>query len=354
MNYTLRSAALAAAPIFAAVLTACGGGAATTPTAGQLSAASRPAMTSGGASSTCMSSPCIYVTNTKPARNASVTVYPIMAKGNAAPVTEISGAATGLIDPTGIALDAQHNIYVSNVVSGSSTISEINVFPAGSSGNAAPVQTIGGSATLLAYANAIAVDANQNIYIANEGISGSDSSVNVYAAGANGNVAPIRMIVGANTGLNDPNGIAVDPSGKIYVTNEFAHSVTVYAAGANGNATPVQTIAGHNTRINMPTGIALDSSLNVYVNEFKVGEMTVFAPGANGNVNPLWRLYGTDSKLHKPRGIALDSTGRVYVANLKTSTITVYAAGASGDTKPVQTIGGPRTKIHSVQGVAVL
>ena len=354
MNYTLRSAALAATTTFAVLLTACGGGTATTPPTGMFPGAGLAAMGSSGASSTCMSSPCIYVTNTRPARNASVTVYPIMAKGDVAPVTEISGPATGLIDPTGIALDAQHNIYVSNVVSGSSTISEINVFPAGSTGNAAPVQTIGGSATLLDYANAIAIDANQNIYVANEGISGGPSSINVYAAGSNGNVAPVRMIAGANTGINDPNGIAVDPSGKIYVTNEFAHSVTVFGAGANGNATPLQTIVGHNTHVNMPTGITLDSSLNVYVNEFKVGQMTVFAPGVNGNVKPLWRLYGVNSKLHKPRGIALDSTGRVYVANLKTSTITVYAAGASGNTKPVQTIGGPRTGIHGVQGLAVL
>ena len=44
-------------------------------------------------------------------------------------------------------------------------------------------------------------------------------SVTVYAALANGNVAPIRTIAGRSTQLSYPTGIAVDGSGHIYVAN---------------------------------------------------------------------------------------------------------------------------------------
>ena len=41
----------------------------------------------------------------------------------------------------------------------------------------------------------------------------------VYAAGASGDVAPIRTIAGANTVLSNATGIARDAAGNLYVTN---------------------------------------------------------------------------------------------------------------------------------------
>jgi sugar lactone lactonase YvrE len=69
----------------------------------------------------------------------------------------------------------------------------------------------------------------------------------VYAAGANGNVAPSRVIAGSNTGLQTPTGVALDSAGNIYVSTNANKSVVVFAASASGNATPIRTIAGTNT-----------------------------------------------------------------------------------------------------------
>jgi DNA-binding beta-propeller fold protein YncE len=87
----------------------------------------------------------------------------------------------------------------------------------------APVETIGGSNALLCgdAPDGIAVDSiNGDIYVANYPAgSGCSASVNVYASGANGNVAPIAVIQGANTKLVYPFGVALDPSGNIYVSD---------------------------------------------------------------------------------------------------------------------------------------
>lgn len=118
------------------------------------------------------------------------------------------------------------------------------VYAAGASSTDSPIQTIEGSKTKLNGAEDIAVDANANMYVANFNLSGSKGFVTVYAAGATGNVAPIRTISGSHTELNRPFGIALNPvNGDIYVANEFggfnnSGSVTIYASNAKGNVAP--------------------------------------------------------------------------------------------------------------------
>lgn len=100
--------------------------------------------------------------------------------------------------------------------------------------------------------------------------SGSDGvapSVTVYAPGANGNVAPQRSIMGKDTGLVNPNGIAVDADGNIYVSNvsngDRPDAIVVFGPGANGDATPRTTITGNLTGLNYP------------------GAMTILPPGSD-------------------------------------------------------------------------
>jgi hypothetical protein len=65
---------------------------------------------------------------------------------------------------------------------------------------------------------------------------------------------------GSNTQLNDTAGLALDAADDLYVANENTPSIAVYASGSTGNVTPLRTIAGTNTRLVDPTGIALDPS----------------------------------------------------------------------------------------------
>ncbi len=107
---------------------------------------------------------------------------------NAPPLTVISGAATGLVAPVGLTLDASGNIYVTDV-----GVPAIYVYPSGANGAIAPMRTISGSTTGLVTPIDVKVDAAGNIYVADIG-AGSSGKVLVFPPNANGNVAPTATI----------------------------------------------------------------------------------------------------------------------------------------------------------------
>src|SRR5215475_2943713 len=81
----------------------------------------------------------------------------------------------------------------------------------------------------------------QELFVAND----ADSSVVVFDAKANGDVAPLRMIKGPKTGLKHPPGIALDEKlNEIYIANMGNASVTVFPVTANGDVAPIRTVRG--------------------------------------------------------------------------------------------------------------
>jgi hypothetical protein len=131
--------------------------------------------------------------------------------------------------------------------------------------------------------------------------------------GAN-NVEPLATIGGANTGLNSPYGLALDPNNdNIYVANRFGGaalqgSITIYPALGSStgtlNESPIATIVGQpnigctaagvpfpcctgdeigtcvdNTQLSQPTGVILDGTGNIYVANLDGGT------GFQGSVN---------------------------------------------------------------------
>jgi 6-phosphogluconolactonase (cycloisomerase 2 family) len=350
----MKNLYLAAGCFTATLLAACGGGTSVSPSTQALQQS--PLAKQQTRASTC---PCLYVASEAIDSKGinSVTAYPVDAKGNAKPIEAISGSGTQLDTPAGIALDTDGNMYVTNF-SGYS----VTVYAAGANGNAAPIRTITSQFTStlnLVQPVGIALDAYGNVYVANSGI----STVAVFAAGANGNVAPIRTISGSNTNLNDPTGIALDASGNIYVASAVNKSIDVYAAGANGNVTPVRVISGTATQLLDPVAIVLNGS-NIYVSNFGSGtnafngSVTAYAADANGNVAPTQTISNPKAHLIWPEGIALDAGGNIHVANNASTNfrygyVNVYAAGANGHVKPTSKLKGKKTKLSFPTGVAI-
>jgi DNA-binding beta-propeller fold protein YncE len=65
----------------------------------------------------------------------------------------------------------------------------------------------------------------------------------VFRAGDNGDVAPIRIIKGSNTGIKNPTGLTLDSQkGEVYVTNMGTPSMSVFPMMANGDVRPLRTI----------------------------------------------------------------------------------------------------------------
>jgi hypothetical protein len=117
---------------------------------------------------------------------------------------------------------------------------------------------IGGNNTGLVAPGTVAIDASRNVYV----FDNTTATISEFAAGATGNVAPIRTIVGSNTGLTIGDGfncaLAVSKhTGNIFVSNPTSNAVLVFAATARGNVAPIQTIARSATQISNPLGIAV-------------------------------------------------------------------------------------------------
>lgn len=294
-----------------------------------------------------------------------VTVYPAGSDGNVAPITTISGSGTGLSYPIGIALDSSGNIYVANTLTANTvsnpTGASITVYPAGSNGNAAPSAVIAGGNTGLDYPQAMALDSRGNLYVESF-VSGVGSSIDVYPSGSNGNVSPAAIIVGADTGLYAPSGIALDSGGNLYVSNSQAGidnggSATVYPAGSSGDAVPTATITSNYTGIDLPAGIAVDSKGNIYVaNELgganHDGSITIYSADSFAAGPPIATIAGDNTELSYPFRIGLDSSDNIYVLN-SGGAITVYPAGSNGDVMPNATLNIDRTGKSSATGMAV-
>jgi sugar lactone lactonase YvrE len=324
----------------------------------------------------------IYVLNSAQSpRGSSITVYPPLATGigilNEAPVATIAGSKALLDDPTGVAVDSEGNIYVANESGGPAERHERNdrgkvtVYPVGSDGNVAPIATISGSRTGLSYPLGIALDSSGNIYVANAdtantGSNSTGPSITVYPAGSHGNAAPIAVIAGGNTGLNYPQGIALDSAGNLYAegyVSEVGYSINTYPAGSNGNVSPTVTIVGADTGLNVPSGIALDSGGNIYVsNDYleanQPGSVTVYPAGSSGDVVPTVRITSNYTGIELASGIAVDSKGSIYVANEiggaeEEGSITIYSAGSFAIGPPVATIAGDNTGLYYPFRIAV-
>jgi hypothetical protein len=334
-------------------LAACvgGGSSASRPQARQLAWVRRaPAV----AAASC--APCIYVANEALGGEGSVTAYPLSAGGNVAWSRAIQGAKTGLGVASGVALDASGNIYVA-----SGGANAVLVYAAASRGNAPAAEAIRGSKTRLDHPSGVALDGGSNIFVANAGHGDSPRpSVTVFAAGADGDVAPIRTISGSNTGLNSPSAVTFGPLGNLYVADRAARAILIFAPSSNGNVAPIRTISGEHTLMYEPSAIALDSAGELYVANYAVsptGSVTVYAPGLSGNIAPIRSIYGPNTGIDLPTGIALDPSDNVYVANRDSEVgrgkLTAYTAGASGDVAPIQTILGSKTGLNRPSGIAI-
>jgi hypothetical protein len=327
----------------------------------------------GTTSTSCLTSTCVYDYSHSEKAGAATQIVSFLstATGGATPVDRVVGKKTKLImdfgTHFGITVDSEHQLYTFVCANVGCGLPAVNIYAAGANGDAAPIATITGSNTGLVNGpdGFVAVDNDGDIYVASSaGCLSCASAVTVYPAGSNGNVTPTQTISGSNTGLMEPTGIAVDSSHNIYVSihdpaGGSNDSIAVYAAGANGNAAPIQHISGTNTRLELVSGIALDSADDIYVANYASPNVAVFAAGATGNVEPIRMIFGTRTKLDEPDDIAVDAGGNVYVSNFlpdkMSSYITVYGAGANGNVKPSQRISGGPTHLgqEDATGIAV-
>ena len=202
--------------------------------------------------------------------------------------------------PNGIAFDGEGNLYVANYAAG--TVSE---FTAGGS-------YVGIYASGLSSPGGMAFDQAGNLYVAN---SGNGTVVEIMPSGATSIYA---------SGLSGPNGLVFGPNGNLYIADGSNNSIVEITTNgpvifASASQIPNGPAGVGFNALDDPEGLAFDSSGNLYVTNFEDNNIVEFAPdgtpttfASNGSVqseptNPegLW----------SPVGIAFDSSGDVFVAN---------------------------------------
>jgi hypothetical protein len=179
-------------------------------------------------------------------------------------------------------------------------------------------------------------------------------SVTEYSLTANGNAHPLRTIIGSNTDLHSPNGIAVDSHGFIYVASigNTPADIDVYRPSANGDAKPVRSIAPKSPHPGLfsSKGLAFDASDNLYVADVSLG-ILVFAHGASGDVAPIRTIIGSNVRCTNPVGISVDSSNHVWATN--TDSVCEYASRANGNAAPIRVITGQATQLFQASDVKI-
>ncbi|MBF6466799.1 protein kinase [Nocardia beijingensis] len=221
---------------------------------------------------------------------------------------------SGVSLPTGVAVDAAGNVYVTDM--GSDRVLK----SAAGAAAATPLPFTG-----LKNPQDVAVDAAGNVYVSDT----SNDRVLKLAAGAAA-ATPLPF-----TGLKDPHGVAVGNTGDVYVADRGNDRVLKLAAGESAATTlPLTGLQG-------PDGVAVDPAGNVYVTELGTEQVRLLAAGASA---PTMLPF---TGLKDPQGLAVDTSGDVYVVDWGNKWVVMLAAGASTPT-PL-----PFTGLKNPQGLAV-
>lgn len=137
--------------------------------------------------------------------------------------------------------------------------------------------------------------------------------------------------VATSAQLNDPNGVAIDNFGNLYIADTYNHRIRkVDTAGI------ITTVAGNGTmgysgdgaaathaRLNRPTSVAIDNIGNLYIADTENHRIRKVYPSGiittvAGNGTAGYSGDGgeaTNAQLNNPTGVTLDSYGNLYIAD---------------------------------------
>lgn len=221
----------------------------------------------------------------------TLVVFGRQARGNVAPDRELSTPH----GTYGIAVDETKQEMFLTVQHSNSVV----VYRKKAHGKEKPLREVTGDATKLQDPHGIAVDSTRKLmFVVNYGNAKSSSrngpgsfelpSISVYPLDAAGDVAPLRVIKGDKTQLNWPAGMTIDPEeGILYVANDAGHSVLAFRVTDDGDVSPHRVIKGARTTLGNPTGVAVDpKARELWVSSFANHSASVFPLDANGDVPP--------------------------------------------------------------------
>ena len=263
-----------------------------------------------------------------------IAAFARLAEENARPTRLIAGQATRL---SRTMHDIRHDPVNDELLVTNPFASAILVFRGGADGEEAPIRIIQGPKTRLGSPDRLEVDPVNNEILIADG-----SGIFVYPRLGNGDVAPIRVIEGSDTLLASEGALAVDTVNNLLVAARDSvprnatqrSSLKIFNRTAKGNVKPLRMISGPNTgiiRINqlqivpgkgwivaaMPGFTDVQTPEGAFVGVWSIHD--------DGDVPPRWKLSGPISVMIKPRGVALDPKNKaLLVADMRLNSVMTF------------------------------
>jgi sugar lactone lactonase YvrE len=224
--------------------------------------------------------------------------------------SRIFDSATPAADFLAVTVSARGNLQVNNnILAGAAPISlaaDVNPDGSGNAGTGVlsigPGVTVSGSTVTLRGAD-IAIDASSN-------------PATVTATGGNQSYLA--------TPVSNPNAVAVDSHGNLYVGNAIGGTVI--------KQTPAGVLTTYATGFSDVGGLAFDAAGNLYVSDWNRGTVSKVTPAG------VVTVYA--SGLSNPRGLAFDAHGNLFVANSAKNTVVEVTPAGVVSTLPF-TFSGP-------------
>jgi sugar lactone lactonase YvrE len=265
--------------------------------------------------------------------------------GSSSSAAAATAVTTG-VETLGAAFDANGNLWLTNF--GSTSIVEYSASQLASTGTPTPAVTLAASAGSLSEPSGLAFDANGNLWVANL----TGNTVVEFTASqlaASGSPTPAVTISAASGSLADPVGIAFDASGDLWVANTNGNTIVEYTPSqlsASGAPAPAVTLSATASSIVGPLTIAFDASGKLWVANGDNAQNTVVAfstsqLAASGSPAPVVTLSANAGSLANPAGLAFDASGDLWVSNATGASIVEFSASqiaSSGSPVPTTSI----------------
>ena len=246
-------------------------------------------------------------------------------------------AAPAIYYPSSVAVDGSDNVYVAEfsrvrkmdaATNDVSTLAAAGNFGIGSDGGAA-------TSTQLAFPSGVALDGQGNVYIADQAshrIRKVDRSGNISTFAGTGGASGFAGDGGAATSslLNTPRAVAVDGSGNVYIADTSNNRIrkvdtsgTISTiAGIGGWGVTGDGGAATSAPLATPQGVAVDGSGNVYISDIndrirKVDTAGIISAFAGTGIHGFGGdgVAATSTPLASPHEVAVDGSGNVYIAD---------------------------------------
>lgn len=181
--------------------------------------------------------------------------------GTTVATTVIHSHAGSLSEPTALAFDSQHNLWVANAANG--TIARFDHAQLGASGSPTPSVVISNDGSPIA----LAFDAEGSLWVSDI----RKHKLESYSAAqlaASGSPTPHILIGISSAAFTTPAGLAFDSHGNLWVINSANQTVVSFGAdqlAASGAPVPHIILSANAGSLSVPSGLTFDAQGSLWV-----------------------------------------------------------------------------------------